>query len=990
MKRTKKFISLLLAIALVLTIAPWSWISVSAYDAPVLNSDGYYEISTVDHLYWFAEQVNSGNGNTNGYGYINAILLNDIVVNEGDLSGYDGESENTWKEWTPIGNDEYSYSGTFDGAGHTISGLYFNDSTENYIGLFGRYWDQNGKISNIGVINSYFNGCDYVGAICGEAVRGAIQDCYNLSTVKGNSYVGGICGCNSESAKIKNCYNVGEVTGVTYIGGILGYSYDGSSRLSSLKNSYNTGKVIGDSCVGGISGLGGNIESCHNKGDVSGSGEQIGGICGNSYMGSIKLSYNAGSISGYDEVGGICGYGGEAITNCYNSGTVIGECGWGATGGICGWYDDVKNAISYCYNTGTVSGGYSGSICGKTTTTTISNCYYISEETTNIFYDEIPQGIGMNTSNGDSSNIADISGRFELKSALQFASGEIAYLLNNGVTDGTQVWYQNIDNGEVVDDSPRLSGGIVYKCLNCTLEESTFYGNTYVEIHNFDNGICSVCGAYEQPVLVTSENYESLGLTEDYVGYYAISTVANLYWFAEQVNGGNNAINGVLLKDIVVNEGNLSGYDGEIGNAWMKWIPIGTSSYWFSGCFDGAGHTIGGLYVNDSTLNYIGLFGNLNSRTGCFIRNIKIENSYFRGNQYVGAICGYNSALIENCCSDATVKGVKYTGGICGYSFAEIENCYNIGKVIGTSYYVGGISGRGGYSESNCYYLMGCATDGNGTIQNGIGASSLGSVTENTFRSTTFAKTAEQFASGEVAYLLNKGVTDGTQVWYQNIDNGETVDASPKFVGGTVYNCVDICPESKEHYTNNLDCTGKTHSFTDGVCEDCNLAFLNHWKGQIRFDKNEDGTFAGTFDYRVLATITRDDLMAVFGSEENAEKMIVEAGFVMATGTDISDFDYETAKAVVKGTSTAYTKVNVDLITTYFDTDNSTSAPGDYVMSCIVEDIPKTDKNMCLATMAYIAYNDDNGNLCYVFYPTINSVCFEGLYDQYYSLAFPS
>ena len=497
MKRTKKLLSLLLTVALVLTIAPWSGIVASAYDAPVLNSDGYYEISTADHLYWFAEQVNSGNGNTNGYGYINAVLLNDIVVNEGDLSGYDGVSENNWKEWTPIGNEEYAYSGTFDGAGHTISGLYFNDSTENYVGLFGRYWYQSGKISNIGVVNSYFNGCDYVGAICGEAVRGTIQDCYSLSTVKGNSYVGGICGYNSESTKIKNCYNVGEVTGVTYVGGIVGYSYDGASRVGTIEKSYNSGIIVGDSYVGGISGWGGNIESCYNTGSVSGSGEQIGGICGNLYMGSIKLSYNMGAINGYDDVGGICGYGGDTdITNCYNSGTVVGECGWGAAGGICGWSDDINNAITYCYNIGTVSGGYSGSICGKTTTTTISNCYYISEKSTNVFYDDIPEGIGMNTNNGKDT-IADISGRFELKNSSQFASGEVAYLLNKGVIDGTQVWYQNIDNGETFDTAPKFVGGTVYQYYNICPVEEVAYSNTENQkgkMHNFENGICSICG----------------------------------------------------------------------------------------------------------------------------------------------------------------------------------------------------------------------------------------------------------------------------------------------------------------------------------------------------------------------------------------------------------------------------------------------------------------------------------------------------------------
>ncbi len=819
------------------------------YESLGLTEDyiGFEAIYNYNQLCLFADKVNSGK-NT-----VNAVLMNDIIANEGDLSGYDGESENTWKEWTPIGTDNVvCYSGIFDGNGHTVSGIYFKNSSVNNVGLFG-YIDK-ATIRNVGLENSYIEGKQYVGGVCGYNHSGNIENCYNSSKIIGSSLVGGICG----------------------------YHYYGL------------------------------LSSCYNIGTVKGSSSSVGSICG----GSEK---------------------------------------------------------------------------------TIENCYYL--------YGSATYGNGT-TKNGVGGTTGDVYGQTTVATAEQFASGEVAYLLNNGVTDGTQVWYQNIDNDTIVDAAPKFTGGTVYKYEVCTENgASDTYGNTYVVAeHNYEYGICLICGKYRD--LVTEKNYVSLGLTQEHIGYYGISNSEQLYWFAEQVNSGNNAINGVLMNDIVVNEGDLSGYDGTSGNTWKEWTPIGIEKY-YSGIFDGAGYSISGLYLNDTTAT-AGLFGRVYKG---IIKNIGIENSYFNcydgggicsfiyygtiKNCYntgtivgsstdVGGICGEfsHSTEIINCYNTGEISGVT-AGGICGYGLSNtpsnITNCYNTGKIntSGGGGIVGHLFPDAYVTVSNCYYLMDCATIG-------IGQTSSDSA------GVTIVKTADQFASGEVTYLLNNGVTDDTQVWYQNIDNGETVDASPKFTGGTVYQYYNICPVEEVAYTNIEKQKGKMHSFENGVCTECGVSFINPWKSQIRFDTNEDGTFAGTFDYRVLATITSDDLLSTFGTENIAIQSMVEAGFVMAKSDDVSDFDYEIAKAVVEGTSTAYTKVPVDWISTALDPDTSTSGAGDYVISCIVEDIPATDKNMCLATMAYIVYNDADGNICYMFYPAINTVCFEGLYEQYYSLAFPS
>ena len=179
-----------------------------------------YEISNAGQLYWFAEQVNSGNAS------VNAVLTTDIVVNEGNLATYDGTSPNTWMTWTPIGNgaSRRVYSGTFDGQGHTISGLYVN-SNDNYIGLFGVVMSGS-NIKNIGVINSYFKGNDFVGGIAGTVNESSfVQNCYSINTISGNDYIGGICGAfGSNNTDIKKCYavcNIHPSENATHVGGVI-------------------------------------------------------------------------------------------------------------------------------------------------------------------------------------------------------------------------------------------------------------------------------------------------------------------------------------------------------------------------------------------------------------------------------------------------------------------------------------------------------------------------------------------------------------------------------------------------------------------------------------------------------------------------------------------------------------------------------------------------------------------------------------------------
>ena len=237
-----------------------------------------YQISNAAELYWFARLVNGGGGNASA----NAILTDNITVNTGVLDENKNlASKGDLTEWEPIGTSDVPYTGTFDGKGYTISGLYFNNPSESNVGLFG-YIEANGKISNVGVLDSYFKFDMLGGGVCGTNNGGELQNCSNSSTVIGNRIAGGVCGTTYSGGTIKNCKNTGYVKGTSdFAGGVCGYNSG-----TSIINCFNEGtvEVEGEGCVGGVCGINqeGTIKSCYNTGSVHGhrTGDFVGGVCG--------------------------------------------------------------------------------------------------------------------------------------------------------------------------------------------------------------------------------------------------------------------------------------------------------------------------------------------------------------------------------------------------------------------------------------------------------------------------------------------------------------------------------------------------------------------------------------------------------------------------------------------------------------------------------------------------------------------------------------
>lgn len=316
MKKLSKFLSFILTLALAFSVS--SGFAVYAQTGSG-TADSPYLIST-------PAQLQAMNSNVSAYYKLTADI---------NLNGMD---------FTPIGNaDSGAFSGDFDGAGYTISGL--SVFSGKYSGLFGC---NEGVIHDVILDDIYVYGSRYIGGVVGyNAQTGTVRNCrVNGGEVRSDGglkeiYAGGICG-----------YNAGAVEGTLYngadvnisngnknvnIGGLIGCS----SVFLALTGCENRGKIISNgydchSYVGGLIGYipgGVYLTNCVNKNNITSYeyDDFAGGLVG-VYSGSgvFKKCYNNGDIKGY-HAGGLCGYSGDggSIIECANEGII--KDWWGAT-----------------------------------------------------------------------------------------------------------------------------------------------------------------------------------------------------------------------------------------------------------------------------------------------------------------------------------------------------------------------------------------------------------------------------------------------------------------------------------------------------------------------------------------------------------------------------------------------------------------------------------------------------------------------------------
>ena len=246
-----------------------------------IESNGSYTVTSADGLMNIAELVNGGKSD------INITLDTDI-----DLTG---------KDWTPIGTDyDNSYKGTFDGGGHTITGLTFTTNDE-YAGLFG-WLNRAGTVKNVVMEGVQITSNQIYGGSIGGVVGsgwGTIENCSVSGSVSGTVYVGGVVGVQI-GGSITGCSSSATVKGTVDVGGVAGQT----NSSATLTACYATGNVIIEMALkkniagGGLVGMnaGSSLLACYATGNVTSTGSStgyvhIGGFLGNNYANVMTACY---------------------------------------------------------------------------------------------------------------------------------------------------------------------------------------------------------------------------------------------------------------------------------------------------------------------------------------------------------------------------------------------------------------------------------------------------------------------------------------------------------------------------------------------------------------------------------------------------------------------------------------------------------------------------------------------------------------------------
>lgn len=753
---------------------------------PAKAADGCYQISTAEELYGFAAIVN-GRGVTKDVSACGK-LTKDITINAGVLNS-DGTLNSgasaDFATWTPMA----SFSGTFDGQGHKISGLYFNNSSTSNVGfvnvLTGGSVEKPVTIKNLEIADSYIRGSSNVAGFAVYAQSGVVQISNSVfSSVIDAKYVSG--GFVSRAAAgstlyIDNCLFNGKISAQTNTGGFVGQTLQG---MLFLNNSVSVGSVV-------YTGTGSALQY----------GVKV--LFGNKYSGSATIEN-----SFYLESEGIGELGGFAATaEQLADGSV--------TKALRIFKDQSRDVDGFVWGQKVGTDAYpvlSGTLEGYTgvTSKVIFHTYegdeavYATEYvpgypvTLPVSSREHYQFMGWYTSSDFSGTPAtqipaNVSGTREFW-AKYLRIYDITLDVADGKVDSADVSAYTVGIGTALPKKVSRSG-YVFKGWILDGDES----NTYVD---------SVTTAMSGDLKFVAQWYQVKAPAKGSDGCYEISSAAELYGFAGMQNGiygmtMTSATCAKLTKDIEVNAGVLKD-NGDLDSAKVSEFIAWTSIENFGGTFDGQGHTVSGLFQNDTTLMNGGLFGKLKAGSESkpvTIKNVGLVNSFIRARSYSAAIAADTDEstylVIQNCYNNSTIYGYYYGSGIIGnigyLSKAFIVNCYNVGSVYGSSSVAGLLIHTGSQVSVtfvNCFNLGKIVSNGiasNAKMLSAVKPTTL--VMENCFYLKENGNkeyggkpaTKELFENGSVAEMLKETSYAGYdgKIWGQNVG----VDAYPVFSG---------------------------------------------------------------------------------------------------------------------------------------------------------------------------------------------------------------
>ena len=776
---------------------------------PPKDENGIYQISERGHLRWFAEYGLEKKG----------VLVNNITINEG--------SDNF--VWTPIGSELHPFTGEIDGKGYTVSGASIDNSSADNIGLFGVI-GAGGVVKNLGVISSSFKGGNNVGGVAGQN-KGTISGCFSYGvTITANGTKGGVCAANSGTVK-NSFYLSSDVSGASdsehaisapqFTNGYAAYHMNADKYApvwgQTLPNTNSSLPVPVAADGSNRVYYGAPTDTYHNHAanlthcdycnmDIPVEPPKVSGfyqISEAKHLLWFAQQVNTGNTGIYAQVVNDItinrnvlkedGTLNTALASTFAQWTPIGTAQnpftglfYGNAHYITGLYLN-DNSVEYAGLFGVVNGkvdgvgvvdsyfkggSYVGAIAGRNNNV-ISVCFstalvesasgtiggLCADNKNNLYRSYYLDRGYANAADSDRAMSAEV-----------FKSGKVAYEMC--LNTGNPLWGQLLE-GDNANSLPvaRTSENAVY-----------FAKNTY---HNHSGENCDLC-----------ESILPVKPTQNERGYYQIRNSSNLLWYANLINSrpDTNDVNAILMNDIVLNSGVLDENGNLKDGTFKEWTPIGEDWSEFFGTFDGNGYTISGLYINGTESN-VGLFGYVGN--GGKITKLRIADSYVKGNENVGAVCGYNFGTISECYVKSNVAATKYAGGVCGYSSGTIENCFHEGAVTSTD--CGGIVGKndrgtlksciniGDVQGSGRDNLYGYYSSGS-TIQNCYFNKDFTTHNPNTTEKlSTIELTADNFLPGSDQVWI-KTPTDTTNniLYYPRLKNirvdDSAIEAIPSFV----------------------------------------------------------------------------------------------------------------------------------------------------------------------------------------------------------------
>jgi len=587
------------------------------------------------------------------------ILMNDL---DEDTPGYE-KYVDTGEGWEPIGEWGDRFTGSLDGNGHEVRGLYIHQPNEGYMGLFGCF-DDGAEIYNLSLVDVHITGGRRVGGIVGSnpGHETLVENSSVTGEIDGYQFVGGLIGWNR--GVVSNSYSAVNVSGHDKIGGITGAS------SNTVIDSKGSGNIDGTIYVGMLVGENrGMVDNSYAEGNLSGE-KYLGGLVGsNLSRGTVKDSYASVNVTGGEHVGGVTGRNYHStVSNSYATGDVSGETN---VGGLVGLNNAInkKTLIESSSAFGDISGGeFIGGLVGKNRglfeDALINNSYSAG----NVHGDEFVGGfVGENYRSIilDSYSTGDVKGEKHVGGLL----GN-----NHGTVSNT---HYNIDKVLINGGHHVTIGGL--------------FNNQYqdwIEDKNLD-----------------IEDYsDNLEFSEEYYEISGTRGLKDLLGFADYEG----------YKFRLTGDVNLSAEPG-------LYIP------YFEGTLDGGGNTISNLHIDMHFASNIGMIGHLNNGevANIGVRNVylngtasigglvgrnaegTISESYsigkISGYKETGGLIGYNDGEVSDVYTAGYVSGGFEIGGLIGINYGIMTNSYTT-KNVSANRVVGMLIGSNNGEVSNSFF----------------------------------------------------------------------------------------------------------------------------------------------------------------------------------------------------------------------------------------------------------------------------------------------